>query len=73
MQSTAQSVLESFTSGTAILPITPEIAALTTHFPDDFPSDPSDRIIAATARSEGIALVTADERILNCPLVKTIW
>lgn len=56
-----------------VLPVTLEVAALTTYFPPDFPSDPMDRIIAATARAEGIPLVTADERIRNCRLLKTIW
>ena len=32
-----------------------------------------DRIIAATARAEGIPLVTADESMQACPLIKTIW
>jgi PIN domain nuclease of toxin-antitoxin system len=59
--------------GITVLPINIEIATLTVSFPPDFPSDPMDRIIAATARAEGLALVTADERILNCSLVKTIW
>jgi PIN domain nuclease of toxin-antitoxin system len=39
----------------------------------DFPRDPADRIIAATARDRGLPLVTADERIRACPLVQTIW
>lgn len=56
-----------------IKPITLDIAVLTAHFPPDFPSDPMDRIIAATARAENLPLVTADERILNCALLKTIW
>jgi PIN domain nuclease of toxin-antitoxin system len=56
-----------------VLPITIEIAAATAHLPPDFPSDPMDRIIAATARAENLPLVTADERILSCPLLKTIW
>lgn len=53
--------------------ITSEIAALAMHFPDDFPADPADRLIAATARAEGLPLATADERIQSSPLVKTIW
>jgi PIN domain nuclease of toxin-antitoxin system len=48
-----------------------EVAILTAQFPSDFPRDPADRIIAATAR--GVSLVTADERIQACTLVKTIW
>ena len=66
-------VLADFTDGLAVLHITHEIAVLTAQFPPDFSRDPSDRIIAATARAEGIPLVTADERIQACPLVKTIW
>jgi len=60
-------------SGVTIKPITPEVAALATQFPDDFPRDPADRLIAATARAEGLALVTRDERIRRCTLVKTVW
>ncbi len=59
--------------GVTVKPITLDIAILTTHFPLDFPNDPADRIIAATARAEGLPLVTADQRMLNCPLLKTIW
>ena len=73
IQSTTEHTLERFTAGITVLPITHEVAALTVHFPDDFPNDPSDRIIAATARAEGLPLVTADERILASPLLKTIW
>jgi PIN domain nuclease of toxin-antitoxin system len=28
--------------------------------------DPADRIIAATARSEGLSLVTCDRQVLDC-------
>ena len=59
--------------GMLIQPITLQIAADTTYFPPDFPSDPADRIIAATARAENLPLVTADQRMLRCPLLKTIW
>ena len=41
--------------------------------PPSFPSDPFDRIIAATALTEGIPLVTADEHIRRSGIVKTIW
>ena len=53
--------------------ITPAIAALSTQFPDEFPHDPADRLIAATARTEGLALVTRDERIRASTLVRTVW
>ena len=59
--------------GLTILPITPEIAALAAQFPDDYPSDAADRIIGATARAEGLTLVTRDENIRHSPLLKTVW
>ncbi|MGA9040691.1 MAG: type II toxin-antitoxin system VapC family toxin [Terriglobales bacterium] len=61
------------TEGVAVKPITPEIAALATQFPDDFPHDPADRLIGATARAEGLPLVTRDEGISNSPLLRIIW
>jgi len=60
-------------SGVILKPLTPEIAALAMQFPQDFSPDPADRLIAATARAEGLTLITRDERIRQCPLVRTIW
>jgi PIN domain nuclease of toxin-antitoxin system len=60
-------------SGVIVIPITAEIAALATQFPEDYPKDPADRLIGATARAEGLTLVTRDERILQSPLIRTIW
>ena len=57
----------------AIREISPEIAVLAQQFPATFPADPQDRLIAATAIADGIALVTADEAIRASPLVRTIW
>ena len=59
--------------GVTILPITPEIAALATQFPEDYPRDPVDRLIGATARAGGMTLVTRDERIRRSPLLRTVW
>ena len=59
--------------GLALLEITPQIAALTVQFPPDFPRDPADRIIAATARAHGLALVTRDTDLQDSPLLRTIW
>ena len=57
----------------SVRPVTVEIAALATEFPSDYPSDPSDRIIGATARAEGLTLITRDEKIRKSPLLKTLW
>ena len=53
--------------------ITPTIAALAVHLPDDFPRDPADRLIAATARAEGLTLVTKDAGIRESHAVRTVW
>jgi PIN domain nuclease of toxin-antitoxin system len=60
-------------SGVIVKPITPEIAAIASQFSGDYPKDPADRLIGATAMAEGLPLVTRDDRIRSCPLVKTIW
>ncbi len=56
-----------------VIPITPEIAALATQFPEDYPQDPVDRLVGATARAEGMTLITRDERIRRSPLIRTVW
>ena len=61
------------TVGVIVKPITQEIAILATQFPESYPRDPADRLIGATARAEGIALITQDERIRSSPRLKTIW
>lgn len=60
-------------SGVEVRPLTPTIAALATQFPDDYPRDPADRLIGATARAEGLVLVTRDKKIRDCRLLRTIW
>jgi len=57
----------------SVRPITPEIAALAAQFPDEYSRDPSDRLIGATARAEGLTLITRDEKIRKSPLLKTVW
>lgn len=70
---TVESSLNLLTAGVTVKPITPEIATLAAQFPDDYPHDPADRLIGATARAEGMALITRDENIRKSPLLKTIW
>ena len=74
-QGTARMTLEKLVDRTGVIvkSITPEIAAIAAQFPDDYPRDPADRIIGATALAEGLALVTRDEKIRNSGAVKTIW
>jgi PIN domain nuclease of toxin-antitoxin system len=70
---TVERSVEKLIEGVTVKAITPEIAALATQFPDEYPRDPADRLIGATARAEGLALVTRDENIRKSPLLKTVW
>ncbi len=56
-----------------VMPMTPEIVALGVRLPETFPRDPADRLIASTAIIDGLALVTADERIRQSKVVQTLW
>jgi len=60
-------------TGAVVRPITPEIVSLSMQFPESYPKDPADRLIGATARAEGMLLITHDERIRSSPLLKTVW
>lgn len=53
-------------------PVDNEIAVKSASLPDEFHKDPADRMIVATARKLGCALITADEKIRNYQHVKTI-
>jgi PIN domain nuclease of toxin-antitoxin system len=59
--------------GITIKPITPEIVALSVDFPSDYSTDPADRLIGATARAEGMPLISRDRNIGQCPLLHVIW
>ncbi len=73
LRGTFETSFRELLAGVIIKPITLEVALFAVHFPLDFPNDPMDRIIAATARAENLPLVTADRRLLDCPLIKTVW
>ncbi|SRR5579871_5920616 len=70
---TVESSIQLLIQGVIVRNITPEIASLATQFPDSYPRDPADRLIGATARAEGIKLVTRDANIAASPLLQTIW
>ena len=74
-QSTVERAVETILSRSAVvvMPITAEVAAIATQFSDDYPKDPADRLIGATALAAGMALVTRDERIRQHHRLKTIW
>lgn len=56
-----------------ILPITANIALQALELPSNYPKDPADRIIGATALIEDIPLVTADREIRRSRAVPTVW
>jgi PIN domain nuclease of toxin-antitoxin system len=60
-------------SGAVVKELTPAVAVLSTQFPKDFPRDPADRLIGATARAEGLVLVTRDKGIRASTLLNTVW
>ncbi|ABF41637.1 PilT protein-like protein [Candidatus Koribacter versatilis Ellin345] len=70
---TIDAFLEKLTSRYAVLPITREIAALSAQFPPEYPPDPTDRLIGATALFHRAPLVTADRLIRASNAVHTIW
>jgi len=56
-----------------VLPITGAICVRAFTFPADYPGDPADRIIGATALVHGIPLLTADRLIRQSQAIHTIW
>jgi PIN domain nuclease of toxin-antitoxin system len=56
-----------------LLPLTPEVAVRSTRLGDRFPGDPADRILVATARELGAALVTKDAALRGVEGVRTVW
>jgi PIN domain nuclease of toxin-antitoxin system len=70
---TVEAFVEQISSRTAIQPITTKIAVLANQLPMDYPGDPCDRLIDATALAEGIVLITKDARIRACKQIRTVW
>ncbi|HKT48453.1 MAG TPA: type II toxin-antitoxin system VapC family toxin [Candidatus Acidoferrales bacterium] len=66
-------LLREFQARFVVRPITAEASAKTLELPPDYPKDPADRIIAATAIVEAMPLVTADRTILRCAILNAVW
>jgi len=60
-------------TGVHVRDISPAIAVVMMELLADLPGDPTDRLIAATARVEGLKLVTRDRRLRASRLVETVW
>ena len=56
-----------------VLPITGRACVLALGLPAAYPKDSADRIIAATALTEGLPLITADGEIQRSKALPTIW
>jgi PIN domain nuclease of toxin-antitoxin system len=70
---TVEAFVDEIAGKLAVRPITPKIAVVATQLPTDYPKDPIDKLIGATAIAEGLALVTKDRQIRACKLIQTIW
>lgn len=59
-------------NGWQMIDISLEIIQDAFSLPSPFHADPSDRIIAATARTHGLPLVTGDRKLIDYPFLNTI-
>ena len=56
-----------------LLPIDTEIAVLSTRLPGDIHADPADRLLLATCLSNGIPIVSKDQKIADWGHISVIW
>ena len=68
-----ESFLQEVESRFVVLPMSARACARSVTLPATYPSDPTDRIIGATALVEGLSLLTADREIRRSRVVQTIW
>jgi PIN domain nuclease of toxin-antitoxin system len=73
MKTSLLDFLESVERHFIVLPLTSAIAGRAEQFSDEYPKDPSDRIIGATALVHGMRLVTKDGRIHSSKEVDCVW
>jgi PIN domain nuclease of toxin-antitoxin system len=68
-----ESFLQEIESRFIVLPISGRACARAMGLPSNYPKDPADRVIGATALVEGLALITADREIRKSRALQTIW
>ena len=68
-----ESFLDELERKFVVLPINARVCARISTLPGNYPKDPADRVIGATALVEGMGLVTADREIRRAKVVRTIW
>jgi PIN domain nuclease of toxin-antitoxin system len=56
-----------------IIPLSPEIAVLSSRLPGNFHGDPADRIIVASSIICKAPLISKDRKIQDYNFVKTVW
>ena len=56
-----------------VLPITGRACVRSLGLPANYPKDPADRLIGATALVEGLPLLTADREIRRSRALRVIW
>lgn len=59
--------------GVELLPLSPEIATVSTQLGSTFHRNPADQCIVASALCKRLPLVTKDERIRAYSRVRTVW
>ena len=73
LNASLETFLSEIESRFSVFPLTSNICARAMAFPGDFPNDPADRIISATAILKGAPLITADGAIRRSRALTTIW
>lgn len=56
-----------------LLPLSPEIAVLSTRLPGTFHGDPADRIIVASCMDQHAILITKDKSIAQYKFIESLW
>ena len=70
---TLEAFVHEVTAPVSVRPLTEEIACMAAQFPIQYPADPADRLIGATALFHGMPLVTKDTGIRSSGTLNTIW